>query len=331
MKLKTILTTLSITILAAVPVISISCKNENNTNNLDDKPLNTSSSSNNDTNSETNNNSNSATNFVKFIYTKSDYYKSLEGKKGQELFKAIQSLQKSKTGGIGSYADLYETYKTAFVDKYYEKDGTILDIYSANPNGKDPYEFKMGMWDGKGSRGTRGNGNAESHMYNREHVIPQSWFGKRQPTRNDAHFVWPTDKYVNNRRGSFPHGKVSKGWTSKNGTKVGNNNAEPIDAFKGDVVRAYFYFQATHHNAGNRANLTTSFPYFTPNYLTLYRIWDKKDPIDQFDIDRNNAVAEAQGGIRNPFSDYPELPDLIWGQSNNTFHNKGILTGINTK
>jgi hypothetical protein len=111
-----------------------------------------------------------------FKYNNSiNYYASLEGKKGKELYDAIFDLQSKYKKGIGSYGDLYKIYKTAFIDKYFEKDETILDVYSENPDGNDPYEFKDDEYDGQGGKPRLGaNKNAEGYMYNREHVIPQS-------------------------------------------------------------------------------------------------------------------------------------------------------------
>ncbi|WP_338822613.1 endonuclease [Mycoplasmopsis felifaucium] len=264
----------------------------------------------------------------------SKYYSSLNGLKGEELFNAIFNNQKKYVNGIKSYGDLYKTYETAFIDRYFEKDGTILDIYSEVEKGSDPYEFPVGYYEGTGSKGSlRGyKGTKEGYMYNREHMIPQSWFNKVSPTRNDAHFVWPSDKQVNNDRGNDPHYYAPTGTQSANGTKVIKGTAtEPIDLFKGDTARAYFYFQATHQNAlskGGNVLFTNAFPYFQKKYLDCYEDWSKKDPVDLVEVDRNNAIARNQGGLRNPFIDYPELVELIWGKTNKTFVNRGVLVDI---
>ncbi len=77
--------------------------------------------------------------------------------------------------------------------------------------------------------------------------MPQSWFKKEKLARQDAHHVWPTDILVNNKRDNYPFGKVTNAiFTSKNGTKIDNYLAEPIDEFKGDIARAHLYFAITH-------------------------------------------------------------------------------------
>ena len=47
---------------------------------------------------------------------------------------------------------------------------------------------------------------------------------------------------------------------------------------------------------------------------TLYLQWIKNDPIDDLEVNRNNAVAEIQEN-RNLFVDYPYLAEYIWGDS----------------
>ncbi|ADE19870.1 endonuclease [Mycoplasma crocodyli] len=254
-----------------------------------------------------------------------NYYQELQGLRGKELFEAIHKLQKKYVGGIKQYGDLYGIYKDAFQDKYYEKDNSLLDIYSENPSGNDPYNYNF---NNNGSSAAN-----EGQGFNREHVIPQSWFSKANPTRNDAHFVWPTDIKVNALRGNLPHNNVvTIVKTSLNGTKIGNDVSEPIDEFKGDIARAYFYFQATHQNGySSNGNLVfdANFPYFKKTYLDVYINWANKDKLSEFDVDRNNQIAKHFNGLRNPFSDYPELVSLIWGNGTETFINKGVLIKIN--
>ena len=47
---------------------------------------------------------------------------------------------------------------------------------------------------------------------------------------------------------------------------------------------------------------------------TLYLQWLKSDPVDELEIDRNNAVNAIQGN-RNLFIDYPYLAEYVWGDS----------------
>ena len=91
-------------------------------------------------------------------------------------------------------------------------------------------------------------------MYNREYTVPQSIFNEALPMKSDLHHLYPTDKYVNNRRSNYPHAVVATTkWTSQNGSKLGSSDTtanfglsaanvfEPIDEYKGDIARTYFY------------------------------------------------------------------------------------------
>ena len=61
--------------------------------------------------------------------------------------------------------------------------------------------------------------------------------------------------------------------------------------------------------------------------------WHKQDPVSEKEVSRNNAVYAVQGN-RNPYVDYPQLADYVWGDSvNYVFHITGEVedgTGGNT-
>ncbi|VEU74851.1 Endonuclease I [Mycoplasmopsis citelli] len=255
-----------------------------------------------------------------------DYYKALEGLSGQNLFNKITQLQTAnhKTTSYDKLPDFYNS-SDAFKDKYFEKDNSILDIYSENPSGSDPYVYQIYKTNG---------GSKEGDGTNREHLIPQSWFNKQEPIRSDAQFVWPTDIKVNAIRANYPHALVaSVSQTTKNGSKLGKHSNkqtvfEPIDAFKGDVARAYLYFAITYNQKniynGDTNIFTKNYPHIQNQFLNTYLSWDQSDPVDQFDITRNNAVAKYNG-LRNPFIDYPNLIENLFGNNPKPFVNRGIL------
>ncbi|WP_426461552.1 endonuclease [Mycoplasma hafezii] len=266
----------------------------------------------------------------KFAYDASNnYYKSLDGLSGKELMDALVKLQVSKheTGNYNNLPSFYNS-TNAFKDRFFENDGTMLDVYSENPNGKDPYTFN--------SYATTGGANEGDGM-NREHVIPQSWFRKVAEMRNDPIHVWPTDIKVNRDRSNYPHDNVvSSVLTSENGSRLGTNSIgektfEPVDAFKGDIARAYLYFAMTYGSSNNITEtkeaqevFQKSAPYLKPHYLETYLNWNKQDPVDAFDVVRNNETANwTEQHRRNPFIDYPDLADSLFG--NKPFVNKGVL------
>lgn len=221
------------------------------------------------------------------------------------------------------YGGLYVTYTTSDIDLYYENNGTMLDMYTENPTGPDNCEYTYGINQDDGSGGT-----AECQKYNREHIIPQSVFSSATPMYSDAHFVVPSDKYVNAQRGNLPFGVVNTAnYTSTNGSKRGNNlNSgysagytntvfEPIDEFKGDIARMYFYFITRYED--NVASWTydmfngTSNQALDNTFLNILITWHLQDPVSQREVDRNNAIFNRQDN-RNPFIDHPEFVCQIY-------------------
>ncbi len=240
------------------------------------------------------------------------YYNNAQGKTGNELKIALYDIIKNHTSL--SYSSLWSAFQQT--DK--RVDGKVWDMYSS-------CNFTFVVDQDNGSGGT-----VECDKYNREHSFPASWFNDGSPMYTDLFHLYPTDKKVNNVKGNFPFGRIGNAtYTSSNGSKLGTSNYpgysgtvfEPIDEYKGDFARSYFYMATRYHNeiqnwsspmlAGNQ------FPAFTTWALNLLLEWHQADPVSQKEIDRNNAVYSKQIN-RNPFIDNPDYALLIW--------NPGALT-----
>jgi len=254
------------------------------------------------------------------------YYDSAEGLSGYTLKTALFNIIKDHDNQ--GYSALWGLY--AVSDKLPPEltnsgyaTNKIWDIYSYNPNGPNPYEFTIGS-------NQCGNYSAEGDCYNREHTFPKSWFNNAAPMKSDALHILPTDGYVNGRRSNWPYSEVgSTTWISENGSKLGTSNVpgysgtafEPIDEFKGDLARIYFYMATRYQNliAGwenNSANADavldgTSNHVFENWFLNLMVKWHNQDPVSVKETNRNNAVYDFQHN-RNPFVDHPEYVSLIW-------------------
>jgi len=251
------------------------------------------------------------------------YYNSATGN-GYTLKTQLKSI--ISNGHIDQgYSALYDAYVLSDNDSFYENDNTVLDMYSENPSGDDSYNYNH-------NDRTCGNYNSENDCYNREHIFPQGFFNEQLPMRTDIHHVVPTDGYVNNRRANYPFGEVTNDtWMSNNGSKVGQNTFgsysgvvfEPIDEFKGDIARMLLYFAVryedevtdnswdNHTTTNNPLNGTNNQVYETW-YLQLLYKWHNDDPVSAREIKRNNEAYIFQGN-RNPFIDFPEYVNLIWG------------------
>lgn len=253
-----------------------------------------------------------------FAQIPTGYYDGTAGLTGAALKTKLSQII---TNGhqAGSYNGLWTAYQTTDRDYYYENDGTILDIYSENPNGQDPYNFNVGT-------NQCGNYTTEGNCYNREHIVPQSLFSEASPMVSDIHFIRATDGKVNGMRSNFPFGKVaSASFTSLNGSKLGNSASagysgtvfEPIDAFKGDVARMILYFVTRYESklstfsTGNMLG-NSAFPGLQSWELAQLLTWNAADPVSPMEIGRNNASYTYQGN-RNPYIDHPEYVNQIWG------------------
>lgn len=172
------------------------------------------------------------------------YYDSAEGLEGDSLKAALHQIIDAHTVHSYDYA------WTAFYTTDDKPNGKVWDIYSDVPGGTPPYEYTFGEDEG-GVGGQEGNG------YTREHSWPKSWFGGDvSPMRSDLFALYPCDAHVNGNRGAYPYGEVATPeWTSLNGSKRGpcsypgysGTVFEPIDEYKGDLARTYFYMPTRYY------------------------------------------------------------------------------------
>lgn len=269
------------------------------------------------------------------------YYDNAYGLNGDDLRLALFNIIKNHNSV--SYNDLWTKFNST--DK---KPGTNLvwDMYTDIPSGTNTYDFTYSL-------NQCGNYNGEGVCYNREHSMPKSWFDDDAPLFTDLFHVYPTDGYVNGKRGNFSFGEVGNAsWTSSNGSKVGTCNYpgftstrgnpnvfEPIDEYKGDFARSYFYmltryrFQAfvSNDNGVNNdmviGNGGINVTQFTPWAESMLTEWAANDPVSQKEIDRNNAVYQIQGN-RNPYIDRPEYAAMVFGPLASISNYESLLTKV---
>lgn len=250
-----------------------------------------------------------------FAQAPAGYYSTATGT-GYTLKTQLYNIIKDHT--VIDYAGLYVTYQTSDIDNFFENDGSVLDMYSENPAGTDPYNYSIAATQ------RCGNYTNEGDCYNREHIIPQSVFNELSPMVSDAHFITPTDGKVNGIRSNYPHSVVvTPSQTTLNGSKLGTSTTagysglvfEPIDEFKGDIARMYFYFATRYENSVAGYNYAmfnnTSNQVFTTAFLNQLLAWHNQDPVSAREIARNNAIYARQNN-RNPFIDNPNYVTEIW-------------------
>lgn len=157
-----------------------------------------------------------------------------------------------------------------------------------------------------------GPGNVpDQNKINTEHTWPQSKFVggfSNEMQKSDLHHLFPTDSKANSTRGNYEFSDVSVNKnlgsdcsTSKSGPSVtqgGTNFFEPPTSHKGNVARAIFYFSVRYKVA------------ISQGQEEVLKRWNEIDPVDQEEIERNDAIEKIQGN-RNPFIDFPSLANDI--------------------
>ena len=251
-------------------------------------------------------------NLAIFAAIPSGYYSAADNKKGSALLSALH-------GCIDGHTTLsYSSLENYYDDTDLTAEGYIWDMYST---------CKFTINDDGGSQ------KKICDVWNKEHSIPQSWFGESSPMKSDLFHVYPTDARVNNYRSNMPYGETSNRSYIDGNSKalgyIGTSNFsgytgkvfEPIDEYKGDFARTYFYMVARYldKNFNKSENGKVVFTYssnttgLTTYAINLFLKWHRQDPVSQKEIDRNNAVYKHQKN-RNPFIDYPYLAEYIWGE-----------------
>jgi endonuclease I len=237
------------------------------------------------------------------------YYDGTEGLSGEELREQLYLIIKDHE--VQSNASLW----THFYSTDDRDDGYVWDMYSDVPGGTPAYFFTFGD-------DQCGNYGGEGDCYNREHSFPKSWYGDQLPMNTDLFHLYPTDGWVNQKRSNYPYGEIDNAsWTSTNGSKVGNCSFpgysgivfEPIDEYKGDFARSYFYMMTRYMYEVEDWNSDMlegdNLSQWAENILLE---WHENDPLSQKETDRNNAVYDIQEN-RNPFIDNPTWVYSIWG------------------
>ncbi len=234
--------------------------------------------------------------------TKENYYTDVNlNLTGASLTSELRTLVSDMT------AYNYETAKYAlqYTDEDPDNPGYDYGLY-------DGHEIKA-CWD-------------SSATWSREHVWPRS----RMILGNGSSSIKDSTKNhfsdLHNLRVSCPqsnslHGNKYYAETDSSNAMYPNvSGLSGVHTYngdhRGDVARIYFYMYVRYDGL-TISDDTTSLDTETENTMgvlsTLLK-WNKADPVDSFEIQRNNRICRYQGN-RNPFIDYPELADRIFEAS----------------
>lgn len=192
----------------------------------------------------------------------------------------------------------------------------VLDMYSNNHRYFDPLDTT-----------------ASVAGFDIEHMLPKSWWGRTvNEAYCDLYHLVPGDYSANRSKsnhapgvptdttfwnGSFATGNVS---VEVNGTPTSLKVFCPADEYKGDFARAYFYIATCYGDSltwltsgeSGIAMTNDGWQEFQPWLRDLLVAWHRMDPVSEKELTRAIEVNKIQGN-RNPFIDYPELVEYIWG------------------
>ncbi|HBL74705.1 MAG: hypothetical protein A2W90_24215 [Bacteroidetes bacterium GWF2_42_66] len=229
------------------------------------------------------------------------YYNNAEGKKGDALKSALHTI----ISGHVDYSYNNAKYLLNYCDADPANPANVILLYTQRSQSSDTY-------------GTGGD------YINREHVWAKSHgdFADIRPMDSDVHNLHPADASVNQIRSNRDFDKVSPNGTQAAeapGTWYNTNAWEPSDAVKGQVARAILYMDVRYEGTNGEMNLTAvngTGTYPQPQHGNLQALleWNRQFPPTNFERRRNERVFNMQLN-RNPFVDYPEYADLIWGSS----------------
>ena len=245
------------------------------------------------------------------------YYSGLEGKSGSELKAAVKAAARPATFSRVDYgeASTWGAFLKTDVRRIDDGEPIWWDMYSNNL-------VRVSNHDG----------------LNIEHSVANSWFGAKKgdpDAYSDLFHLNPSNEAANNQKSSNPIGIVAKtSWTNglvKVGAPAQTSSGasakvfEPADEYKGDFARAYFYIFTAYDTAPWKTDqsiysVTDGAASLDPATARMLAEWAKADPVDSKEISRNEEIFLLQKN-RNPFIDYPELIEYIWGDlKGKTFH-----------
>ncbi|HUR30296.1 MAG TPA: endonuclease, partial [Saprospiraceae bacterium] len=221
------------------------------------------------------------------------------GLEGDEL---VQAIQNEYTPHIL----LNDTQvKDTLYAKVFIQNDTVRCIYSGLPRFlpafEDPSQYLFG------------NGN-ETESINLEHGWPQAK-GAGDGTNGsvDMHHLYPSRVKINSDRANYPFMNIDDNATNRwyyLGFEMASLPLNNIDAYsefmtgsfepkenvKGDIARAMFYFWTIYRD--DAINADPDFFELQKEYLCE---WHIQDPVDNFEMLRNERIAAYQDGKLNPF------------------------------
>lgn len=246
---------------------------------------------------------------------KPGYYNAMDGKKKAELKAAAKQCVQSHT-----QLEYYE------LPTYWQYSDTYPELYDGQTRWWEMYSNNIFLI----RNGQTPKQSFSANKMQREHSIPKSWWKHNgdveyTPAYSDMWNLYPSDGPANQAKLNYPLGPTRTATYDNGCTKVGPamagygggsaNVFEPADEYKGDFARTCFYMATVYDELPwviTYMFTQNSYPTLQPWASEMLLQWARMDPVSQKEIDRNEAVEVSQHN-RNPFVDFPELAEYIWG------------------
>ncbi|MCB5259898.1 MAG: endonuclease [Candidatus Cloacimonetes bacterium] len=235
------------------------------------------------------------------------YYEDIDGY-GTALKAELHDLLRTTHATQYSYDALWTQLR--YTDEDPNNSNNIIQIYTGWSIPKSNYGGGITQW-------------------NREHTWSKSHgdFGESRPAGTDLHHMRPCDATVNSAKGNkdFDEGgslyvdaSPYQGYSGNTGNYTTTYSWEPRDEEKGDVARMIMYMAVRYEGTDTSYDLeivdySNTAPNNEPYYgeLSTLLTWHEQDPPDEWELQRNERIAERQGN-RNPFVDHPEFAYMLW-------------------
>ncbi|WP_135228515.1 endonuclease [Deinococcus fonticola] len=241
------------------------------------------------------------------------YYAGVSLGTPQDNFQALSRLLTDTHTTTPRYDPAAELYPE--IDVW--PDGKIRSIYSAREH--SPQEFiaaDRAVQERRERLARLENLNVEALEealpYNCEHVVPQSWFGKREPMRGDLHHLFSCEATCNSFRGNTPYFDFPD-----------DNANPPSEVVRGEVVRGDCGQREPgefepHWGKGAVARATLYFllrypgvvRQYGPAQLQTLLAWHAAEAPGDWEKHRNALIGARQGN-RNPLIDHPEWAEQV--------------------
>lgn len=243
------------------------------------------------------------------------YYDRMDGKSKEELKKAAKQcvinhtrLEYYELPNYWQYSDVYPELVNG-CKRWWEMYSDEVLLIRPGQTGKQAFS---------------------ANKMQREHAVPKSWWKKNgdveyTPAYSDMWNLYPSEPTANGAKSNYPFGETRTTIFDNGVTKVGPPKSgygggsyyvfEPADEYKGDFARTIFYMATVYDDLTwvyNYMFVNNSYPSLLPWAMNMLLQWSRQDPVSQKEIDRNNIVEQYQGN-RNPFIDFPNLAEYIWG------------------